>query len=119
MKRWIAGVVAVVVVGGLTSAGVVLYSRQHPFGDTSGLAASQNADATLRAAARLAALPGIKDGSLQWLPQKHLVTSSAGSAGSAALTGMRFDVSAGTFCISANNGHRITNASDGVEPGGC
>ena len=30
-----------------------------------------------------------------------------------------FDVWAGTFCVSATNGHRITNASHGIDHGNC
>ena len=81
-------------------------------------AVSMDADAALRTAAHAARI-GVADGSVAWDAKTHTVSSSGFTASSTDLTHANFDVWAGTFCISATNGHRITNASNDVESGTC
>lgn len=80
--------------------------------------ASMSADAALRGAARALA-GGITDGSATWNSATHTASSAGFSAGSPVLVSAYFDVWTSTFCVSASNGHRITNASHGIERGTC
>lgn len=82
------------------------------------LQTSMNVDASLRAAARALQM-GVQDGSAAWDPTTHTVSSSRLSTSNADLTAATFDAWTATFCVSASNGHRITNTSAGIEHGTC